>query len=592
MKKLCTALSKKELINILAVARGDLEADLLIKNITVLDVVMGGTYETSIAISGRTIAGVGPEYKNARSKQTFFAEGLFAAPGFIDSHLHIESSMMHPFEFEALTLPLGVTSIISDPHEITNVLGVTGMEWFLNCCRYTTQNQFIQISSCIPALADFETNGSNFTLKNMIKYIDNPYVLGMAEVMNFPGVITGDDNILDKLQAFSHLNIDGHAPALRGKDLSAYIAAGISSCHETISIDEAREKLQKGMSIMIREGTVAKNLKSLAPIITEFNSLKCMICTDDRNPEEIINNGHINTIVYDLINKFNTPLHIAYRVASYSTASHFSLKRVGIIAPGAQADLLILNDLKSVDIKDVLIKGQFVSELNLSDRKKISKKLKASNPPTGNSIKRNPVVSDDFNLRLTDGTYNIIEIVPKELITNHIKREYSASSNKFYIHHNGKEDNSINFISIIERYGNEEKIVTGLVKGFNMKNSAISSSVAHDSHNIITIGDNIKDITNATNSVIQNQGGLSISIGGKIKESLPLQIAGLISTQSALNITNKLANLNKYAKKAGITIDAPFLQMAFLALPVIPSLKITNKGLINVDQFKLIDLKE
>ncbi|RPJ74795.1 MAG: adenine deaminase, partial [Alphaproteobacteria bacterium] len=290
-KKRTQALNREDLQKVLAVARGDAPADILIKNIKILDLINGEVVDSAIVISGKTIAGIGLEYSDASAHEVIDGKGMTAVPGFIDGHLHIESSMMNPFEFERMTLPLGTTTAICDPHEITNVIGDRGFSWFLRCSERMHQNLFVQTSSCVPALPGFESNGGEFKLSEMKSHKSHPNVLGLAEMMNFPGVINGDEKVLDKIEEYSDMNLDGHCPLLRGKALNAYIAAGIQNCHETISQDEGKEKLQKGMALIIREGSVAKNLTTLAPLVTEFNSTQCFLCTDDRNPYEILKEG-------------------------------------------------------------------------------------------------------------------------------------------------------------------------------------------------------------------------------------------------------------------------------------------------------------
>lgn len=580
MKKI----SREELIKLLEVARGARSPDILIKDVMLLDLINGGINKTSVAIAGKFIAGIGLEYNDSKPLRVIDGTNKFLTAGFIDSHLHIESSMMHPFEFERLTLPLGTTTAICDPHEITNVLGEKGFEWFLRCSKLTKQNLFVQISSCIPALPGFETNGAEFTLEQMKKYKGDDSTVGLAEMMNFPGVINCMDSVLDKIEEFSDIGIDGHSPVLRGRELNAYLAAGVRNCHETVFLDEAREKLQKGMALLIREGTVAKNLKSLAPVINEFNSMQCMLCTDDRNPFEIFHQGHINYLVKMLINECNVPIHIAYRVASYSAAKHFGMKRVGLVAPGYQADLVLLSDLKTVKIDQVFIKGQLVSELSLKE--KTNDLLKKSNPPIENSIKRKPVSSNDFKLELQNAKYNVIEIIPNEILTKKLIVDYSTAG--------GFNQKDILKIAVVERYGKESKISLGLVKGTNIACGAIASSVAHDSHNIIVIGDNDEAMSVAVNSIIENGGGFSVvnRENNKWNSSvLPLPIAGLLSLDSAESISEKIVHLKSVYKKMNGVLDEPFLQMAFLALPVIPALKLTDRGLMDLESFQLIDLK-
>lgn len=573
-------LSRTELKKVLAVARGEEIADLLIKNIKILDLVNGESISSAIIISGSTIAGIGLEYQDASALKIFDGKGLTAVPGFVDGHLHIESSMMNPFEFESMTLPLGTTTAICDPHEITNVLGEKGFSWFLRTSEMIHQNLFIQTSSCVPALPGFETNGGEFTLSQMEKFKTHKNVLGLAEMMNFPGVINGDDAILDKLEAYSDLNLDGHCPLLRGKALNAYIAAGIQNCHETITAEEGKEKLQKGMALIIREGSVAKNLKTLAPLVTEFNSPQCFLCTDDRNPFEILEEGHINYLIKKMINELKVPTHVAYRLSSYSAAKHFGLKRLGLIAPGKKADIVLLKNLEAVDIEKVFVGGIDTVDLNIKNT--IKTKLDASLPPLQNTIKRKPLAEKDFSFNLHKGNYNIIEIISEEIITNHLVVKFDGIA---------FESDDILYMANIERYGNELKPSLGLAKGLGLKSGAIASTVAHDSHNLMVIGKTIPDMVVAVNALIAAGGGLCVANSGTIKSLLPLPIAGLISLKSGEEVFHEIKNLKLEYKKLGITLGEPFIQMAFLALPVIPTLKLTDRGLFNVNTLSYIPLR-
>lgn len=573
-------ITKEELKKVLAVARGDEKADVLIKNIKILDLINGDLIESAIVLSGKTIAGIGMEYADSDAYDIIDGMGLTAVPGFIDGHLHIESSMMNPFEFERMTLPLGTTTAICDPHEITNVLGDRGFSWFLRCSELINQNIFVQTSSCVPALPGFESNGGEFKLSEMKKYKTHPNVLGLAEMMNFPGVINGDEAVLDKIDEYSDLNLDGHCPMLRGKALNAYIAAGIQNCHETISREEGHEKLQKGMALILREGSVAKNLRSLAPLVTEFNSTQCFLCTDDRNPYEILKEGHINYLIKKLINELNVPVHIAYRLSSYSAARHFGLKRLGLIAPGKQADIVFLKDLKNVEIVQVYMSGVKVSDLNLDNE--LQEKLKASHPPLENTIKRKPLSEDDFQYNLKVGKYNVIEVVKDEIITNHITARYDG-------HKFDQED--ISFMVNIERYGNNLKPALGLVKGFGLQRGAIAASVAHDSHNLIIVGKSIGEMVVAANALIQSGGGLCVVEGKNVMAMLELPLAGLLSLKTGHEIFEEIKNLKIEYHKLGIRLEEPFIQMAFLALPVIPKLKLTDRGLFDVSSFSYISLE-
>lgn len=576
-------LNREEMQHVLAVARGETAPDILIKNVKILDLVNGDIVESAIAIAGKTIAGIGLEYLTEDSPKAIReidAKGATAVPGFIDGHLHIESSMMHPFEFEKLTLPLGTTTAICDPHEITNVMGDKGFSWFLRCSELMYQNLFVQVSSCIPALPGFETNGGQFDIINMKNYVNHPSVLGLAEMMNFPGVINGNDEVLDKLEAFSDLNLDGHCPLLQGKDLNAYIAAGIQNCHETVTPAEGKEKLHKGMSLIIREGSVAKNLKTLAPLVNDFNSCQCLLCTDDRNPYEIFNEGHINYLIKKMIHELKMPVHQAYRLSSFSAAKHFGLKRLGLIAPGKLADIVLMDDLEAVTIQEVLKSGKLVSEMDL--QAELKDKLEQSQPPIENTMQRTPLKTGDIKFNLTAGKYNVIEIIKDEIITNHLKISYDG--NKF-------ETDDVCYISVIERYGQAQKPAIGLVKGFGLSHGAIASSVAHDSHNIIVIGKNEDDMIVAANRLIEEGGGFCVVKDQQVTSCLPLPIAGLLSLKDAKIINEGIIDLKRACKEINIQLSEPFIQMAFVALPVIPTLKITDKGLVDVTKFEFTTLK-
>jgi adenine deaminase len=573
-------LNRTQLKEALAVATNKARGDLLIKNVKLLDLVNGDTLETHIMIKGETIVGVGPEYADQEAERIFDANGLYAVPGFIDGHLHIESSLMNPFEFERLTLPLGTTTAICDPHEITNVLGEKGFSWFLRASEFMQQNLFVQVSSCVPALPGQETNGGTFALDQMKQFKDHPNVLGLAEMMNFPGVIHGDDEVLDKIDEFSDLNLDGHCPLVQGRELDAYLIAGIQNCHETVTVDEGREKLQKGMALIIREGSVAKNLKTLAPLVTEFNSPQCFLCTDDRNPYEIFNEGHINYLIKKMINEVGVAPHVAYRLASFSAAKHFGLKRLGLLAPGKKADIVLLSSLEDVAIETVFIGGLEAKSLNLESQ--VSGKLTKSNPPLENTIVRKPLAPAAFSFPKTKGIYNVIEIIPDEIITNHLTLEFDGTQ---FI------EKDVLKLAVIERYGNEREPALGFVKGLGLTRGAIASTVAHDSHNIIVIGASVEEMTLAVNTLIENAGGFCVVEGDQILAVLELPIAGLISLDSAEVITEKIIKLRKSFKSLGVVLEEPFLQMAFLALPVIPTLKITDRGLFDAKNFQPISLE-
>ncbi|WP_109552497.1 adenine deaminase [Escherichia coli] len=574
-------ISRAEYQELLAVSRGDAVADYIIDNVSILDLINGGEISGPIVIKGRYIAGVGAVYADAPALQRIDARGATAVPGFIDAHLHIESSMMTPVTFETATLPRGLTTVICDPHEIVNVMGEAGFAWFARCAEQARQNQYLQVSSCVPALEGCDVNGASFTLEQMLAWRDHPQVTGLAEMMDYPGVISGQNALLDKLDAFRHLTLDGHCPGLGGKELNAYITAGIENCHESYQLEEGRRKLQLGMSLMIREGSAARNLNALAPLINEFNSPQCMLCTDDRNPWEIAHEGHIDALIRRLIEQHNVPLHVAYRVASWSTARHFGLNHLGLLAPGKQADIVLLSDARKVTVQQVLVKGEPIDAQTLQAEE--SARLAQSAPPYGNTIARQPVSVSDFALQFTPGKrYRVIDVIHNELITHSHSSVYSE---------NGFDRDDVSFIAVLERYGQRLAPACGLLGGFGLNEGALAATVSHDSHNIVVIGRSAEEMALAVNQVIQDGGGLCVVRNGQVQSHLPLPIAGLMSTDTAQSLAEQIDALKAAARECGPLPDEPFIQMAFLSLPVIPALKLTSQGLFDGEKFAFTTLE-
>ncbi|WP_312972198.1 adenine deaminase [Atlantibacter sp.] len=568
-------ITRDALKEVLAVARGECAADYIIDNVVILDLINGGTFPGPIVIKGKMIAGIGPEYRDAPAVRRIDAENAVAVPGFIDAHLHIESSMMSPVTFESATLPRGLTTLVCDPHEIVNVMGEAGFEWFVRCAEKAQQNQYIQVSSCVPALAGSDINGAAFPLSAMEKWRAHPLISGLGEMMDYPGVIQGDDAILAKLDAFRHLTLDGHCPGVSGKALNGYIAAGIENCHESHTLAEGREKLAAGMALMIREGSAARNLNALAPLISEFSSPQCMLCTDDRNPWEIAHEGHIDALIRRLINQHDVPLHVAYRVATWSPARHFGFKHLGLIAPGKQADIVLLRDAHQVDVQSVWVKGKPVCGPLLQANE--AARLNQSRPPLGNTVQRARVTPEELTLRLTSGArYRAIEVIPNALITR--AREYSWSDNAF-------DEDDICFIAVLERYGYQTPAALGLLMGFGLRDGALASTVSHDSHNLVVIGRNPVDMACAVNQVIADGGGLCVAQQGAVVSHLPLPIAGLMSSQTADELAQQIDSLKAACRACGVMLDEPFIQMGFLSLPVIPALKLTSQGLFDGERF-------
>ncbi|WP_300004379.1 adenine deaminase [uncultured Cedecea sp.] len=574
-------ISRKQQQELLAVARGEATADYIIDNVIVMDLINGTEIDGPIVIKGQNIAGIGPEYADTPALQHIDARGAMAVPGFIDAHLHIESSMMTPVTFETATLPRGLTTVICDPHEIVNVMGEAGFAWFVRCAEQSRQNQYLQVSSCVPALEGCDINGATFSLEQMCQWRDHPLITGLAEMMDYPGVIAGKDALLDKLDVFGHLTLDGHCPGLNGKALNAYIAAGVENCHESYQLEEGRSKLQRGMALMIREGSAARNLNALAPLINEFNSPQCMLCTDDRNPWEIAHEGHIDALIRRLILEHHVPLHVAYRVASWSAARHFGLKHLGLLAPGKQADIVLLSDARNVTVQQVWVKGEPIDTDSLQADE--SARLARTDPPYGNTIARQPVSASDFRLHFTPGkNYRVIEVIPNELVTRASTSLYSE---------NGFERNDLCYIAVVERYGQQLAPACGLLGCFGLREGALAATVSHDSHNVVVIGHTVEEMAIAVNQVARVGGGLCVVRDGQVQSYLALPIAGLMSTETAELLAEQIDALKAAARQCGPIPDEPFIQMAFLSLPVIPALKLTSQGLFDGEKFGFTSLE-
>lgn len=557
---------KHSLKNIIDASLGKVDSDTLITDVQVLDVFSCEWRKTDVALFNGVIVGVDPGLK---AKHKIDGRGKFLVPGFIDAHVHVESSMMMPRHFESAILPLGTTSAICDPHEIANVKGVAGIEYFLETAQTLSMDLWVMLSSCVPA-THLETNGGGEILADaLMKFKNHSRALGLAEMMNMPGVLHADPHVLEKIEAFKNRPIDGHCPLLRGKELSAYAATGISSCHESSEYDEAKEKLIKGISVWVREGSVAKDLEALAPLLNMATSSRMGFCTDDRNPYDIAEQGHINYLIKRAIKKGVMP-EVAYRAASLSVANHYGLdrgpSRVGAIAPGFQADLVLLDDYQSCSIHQVFKKGKDVIELvsESSERLSFENSISASVPQAS-------------ELKAPEGSVHVICVKEGKIITDReVTRHDSPGVMK---------------LSVLERYGHKTPPANGYVRGFGHLNGAIASSVGHDSHNLIVVGNDIKDMQAALGALIECGGGFSVAQNGEVIARLELPLAGLMSAKDPKELKNSIIKLKKASQEIGCTLSEPFLQLAFLSLPVIPSLKLTDQGLVDVDAFKIISVR-
>jgi len=565
---------KTTLTRMIGAARGNEPADLVIKNVQALDVISGQVTFGDIAIVADRIVGIHARYDG---KKEIDGAGRWAVPGFIDTHLHIESSLVTPFEFDRCVLPHGVTSVICDPHEIANVLGGKGLQYFLDCAERTIMDIRINLASCVPATA-FETSGARLKIDDLLPFAGHEKVIGLAEVMNFPGVLNGDPDIIAKLVAFQGRHIDGHAPLLRSTELNAYLAAGIRTDHEATSAPEALEKLAKGMAILIREGSVSKDLNALAPIINADTASFVALCTDDRNPLDISEEGHMDALVRALIKKGVKPHH-AFRMASISAARIFSLNDRGLIAPGWRADIALLDDLEDCRVSEVISAGRLVNDDLFSARELVA--------PVGlNSMKAKKVTPADFEMKPLHGKNQmpVIGIKPGLIIT--FREQATLAVTEKGVQPDLKQD--VIKVAVVERHGINDNIGHGFVTGFDLKSGAIASSVGHDSHNITVIGTNDADMAAAVNRLIELNGGFAVADNGQIMAEMALPIAGLMSMEPFEKVSQTLKTLRDAAHALGCTLPEPFLQVAFLALPVIPHLKMTDRGLFDVDKFDFV----
>jgi adenine deaminase len=553
--------------------RGAAPADLVIKNVGLLDIVSGGVTETDIAICGDRIVGTYARYDGEREID---GRGLTAVPGFIDTHLHIESSLLTPQEFDRCVLPHGVTTAICDPHEIANVLGLKGIRYFLESAENTIMDLRVQLSSCVPATA-FETAGARLLAADLLPLANHPKVIGLAEFMNFPGVLNSEPDVLDKLVAFQDGHIDGHAPLVRGYDLNGYLAARIRTDHETTIAADGREKLKKGMQVLIREGSITKDLHALAELLDEHTSPYLCLCTDDRNPLDIGEEGHLDYLIRTLI-ALGRPLHHVYRVASWSAANAFGLRDRGMIAPGRRADIVLVSDLAGCRVETVISAGRVVTDALFASRRPVE--------PVGmNSVKIREVSANDFRAPGRSGELRVIGVAHGRVVTDDVTKWVGSIDGYRQV----DLVRDIAKVAVLERHGRNGNIARAFVTGFGLQRGAIAASVGHDSHNICVVGVDDQDMAGAVNRLREIGGGYVVASGGEVKAELPLPVAGLISLQSFEAVRAALVPLRHAARDLGCTLPEPFLQVSFLPLPVIPHLKITDFGLFDVDRFTLVD---
>ncbi len=566
MKKLIDTATKRE------------PADLVLREAQVMDVFSGKIERKDVAIREGYVAALGLDFP---AQETFHLKGAYLLPGFIDAHIHLESSLVSPAQFCKAALVRGTTAIIADPHEMANVLGVEGVEYMLRITRHLPMDIFFTAPSCVPA-TPLETSGATLGARELDSLLDHPRVVGLGEVMNFPGVIQGDPQTLEKIHLALERGkkVDGHAPGLTGEALSAYVAPGITSDHECIHLKEAEEKLKRGMYIMIREGSTAKNMSALIPLVRAFGVSRFMLVTDDRHPQDLLEEGHIDFLLRKAVYLGIAP-NLAVRMATFNPAFYFNLRRRGAIAPGYMADMVVVKDLRDFSPVMVFKKGRLVAEEGIL-LEGIDTALPEPPPPS-------------FNMRLPERPFaipvkgtraRVIRVIPNQIATE--EEVAKPPSRDGWVVSDPAQD--LLKVAVIERHKGTGNVGLGLIKGFGLKEGALASSVAHDSHNVVVVGASDQEMLLAVRKVEDMGGGLVVVKGQKVLAALPLPLAGLVSLEPVERVAQEVQALHRAAIQLGCTLDNPFMALSFLALPVIPKLKITDLGLVDVEQFKVVEL--
>jgi len=560
---------------LLAVARGEAPADLVLLNASVINTFTGSVEEADVAVSQGRIAGIG-DYGDG--KEVMDLERRYLCPGFIDGHVHLESSMLSPGEFAAAVVPRGVLAVVTDFHEIANVCGLAGIRYVLRYGEEIPLDIFGMAPSCVPATL-LETSGARLTSGDLkeIKVLDK--IIGLGEVMNYPGVIHGDPEVLAKIDLFRGLVVDGHAPGVSGKDLNAYLSAGIQSDHECTTLDEAEEKLNKGMHIMIREGSSEKNLEALLPLVNDRTFRRCFFVTDDRTCADLLSDGDVDGVLRKAVGMGLDPVR-AIQMATTNTAEYFRLKGLGAIAPGFRANMAVLKDLSEMEAAMVFYDGRLVAK----DGELISA-IPRIRADLTHTVNIRPFRVEDLEIRGKDETAPVIEIIRDQIVTK--RRDEKVRTGEGLVLPDVSRD--ILKLVVVERHHASGNMGLGLVKGFGLKRGALASTIAHDSHNVMAVGTSDLDIFLAIKELERIQGGLSVTAEGRVLGSLALPIAGLLSEEPLRTVVRGLEELQGLASELGCVLSSPFATLSFLALPVIPELRLTDLGMVDVNQFKILE---
>ncbi len=564
------------LVDRLSAARGQTPADLVLRNARLVNVWSGEIESTDIVIHEGRVVALAAGYE---AREVIDLGGRYVCPGFIDAHVHIESSLCTPPEFARAVVPHGVTSVVTDPHEIANVLGSDGIRFMLERAKDGPLNVFVMASSCVPA-THMETSGASLEADELTPLLQNQWVLGLAEVMNYPGVVYGDEGMIDKLEAFKHKVMDGHCPALGGKELNAYVASGISSEHECTTVAEAQDKLRLGLTIFVREGTTTRNLRPLLPLITPHNHTRLCFCTDDRQPNSLMDEGSIDFMVRTAIAHGVDPI-MAIRMGTLNTAQYFRLHDYGVVSPGKWADMIVFSDLNNLQPEQVFRAGKLVAR---------DGQMVASKPPL-RAIPQRPSMnvkadSLDFRIPAQGERTRVIGGVGDQVVTGHLIETARIVNGEAV----ADIERDLLKMVVVERHHASGGIGKAFIHGFGLKRGALAGTVAHDHHNMVIIGADDASMRRAAQAVIEMGGGLAAVDGDRVLGVLPLPVAGLMTEIPLHEVRREYDELIAHAQALGSDMPDPFMAMSFMALEVIPKLKLTDVGLVDVEQFKVVDL--
>jgi adenine deaminase len=564
-----------DLARLISVARGELPADLVLANARVVNVFTGEIEASNVAVCGDRIAGVG-DYR--RGKDVLDLDGRYLAPGLINGHTHLESSMLDVGQYARAVVPRGTLAVVTDLHEIANVSGLEGMRYVLDCSRRLPFDLFLQAPSCVPA-TDLETSGASLDAAAIRRVLRWRGVTGLGEVMNFPGVLAGNTGILSKVALAQGKVVDGHAPGVTGRDLNAYIAAGIRSDHESVSLEEAREKLRQGMYVMIREGSSEKNLEALLPLVTDKTYKRCLLVVDDRSCVDLLQDGDIDAVVRRAIDLGLEPVR-AIQLATINPAEYFRLDSLGAVAPGYMANLIVLSSLAEFKVGMVFYRGHLVAR----EGKPLFSIYRPRRRRLRQAVNIRPFDTGALRLAPSGETMLVIEVVPGQIVTRKVQEKVKVVDGAVV----ADTERDILKLVVVERHRATGNIGLGLVRGFGLKRGALASSVAHDAHNVIAVGTDDVDIFTAIKEIERIEGGLAVASGGRVLDSLPLPVAGLLSDEPLETVVDRLGKLERLAGDLGTGLVSPFSTLSFLALPVIPELRLTDRGLVDVNAFRLI----